>query len=107
MINQQEPKPSYYAAIPATVRYDKRITPSAKLLYGEITCLCGKENYCCATNAYFAELYEVSTKSISTWISQLVKLGYIKISRQTFSRSSQKMVFYRNIANLEEKENGR
>ena len=28
-------KPSYYAVIPADVRYDPRLKPNAKLLYGE------------------------------------------------------------------------
>lgn len=28
---------SYYAIIPANVRYDKRLKPNTKLLYGEIT----------------------------------------------------------------------
>lgn len=70
-------EPSFYAIIPANVRYDKDLTPNAKLLYGEITALCQKHGYCWATNDYFSNLYEVSKTSISKWISQLVSKGYI------------------------------
>lgn len=69
--------PSFYAIIPANIRYDKALTPNAKLLYGEITALCNEKGYCWATNAYFAELYQVSTKSISLWIKSLVDKGYL------------------------------
>lgn len=69
--------PSYYSVIPANVRYDKRLVPNAKLLYSEITVLCNKEGYCWSKNKYFADLYEVSITSISKWISQLEKYGYI------------------------------
>ena len=68
---------SYFAIIPANVRYDKRLTANAKLLYGEITALCNEKGFCWAKNSYFAELYGVSKKSISKWISELIEYGYI------------------------------
>ena len=59
---------SYYAIIPANVRYDKDLPANAKLLYGEITALCNEKGICWATNDYFAKLYDVSKTSISKWI---------------------------------------
>ena len=71
-------KPNYYAIIPAKVRYSN-LKPNAKLLYGEITALSGKTGYCFASNNYFAELYNVNKNTISRWISDLKRLGFITI----------------------------
>lgn len=70
-------KPNYYAIIPAKVRYSKKLTPNAKLLYAEITALSNKDNVCWASNKYFSNLYNVSTVTISRWISSLVKNNFI------------------------------
>ena len=68
---------NYYAIIPANVRYDKDLSPNAKMLYGEITALSNEQGYCWATNSYFANLYNVTNRAISRWIAQLMEKGYI------------------------------
>lgn len=78
-MNHNYDKPTFYAVIPARVRYDKSLKPNAKLLYGEITALSSKEGYCFASNRYFSNLYEVNKNTISSWISDLKNKGYISV----------------------------
>lgn len=68
---------SYFAIIPASVRYDNRLIPSAKLLYGEITALSNERGYCWASNDYFAQLYGVSKTTIKSWLKSLEDNGHI------------------------------
>lgn len=75
----EENKPGYYAVIPASVRYCKELKYPERLLYGEITSLLNKEGYCFASNRYFAELYGVIQGTVSRWISNLEKCGFIKV----------------------------
>ena len=70
-------KPNYYAIIPAEVRYNKKLTPNAKLLYAEITALCNMNGKCTASTQYFCRLYEVSRSSIQNWLKLLEDIGYI------------------------------
>ena len=71
-------KPNYYAIIPADVRYSKKLTPNAKLLYAEITALCNMNGKCTASTEYFCKLYEVSRVSIQKWLKILEDNKHIK-----------------------------
>lgn len=78
MIEMNE-KPNYYAIIPSEIRYDSNLKANEKLLYGEITSLTNYNGECWATNDYFAKLYGVNKKTISTWITDLKENGYIQV----------------------------
>ncbi len=101
-------KESYYAIIPANVRYCSKLTPNAKLLYGEITALCNKKGYCWATNNHFAKLYNVSKTSISKWISDLEENGFIKcrIKNNNMRRIYIKEPYKKSYKSLQEKLKG-
>lgn len=75
----EENKPGYYAVIPSNVRYCKELKYPERLMYGEITSLLNKEGYCFASNRYFADLYGVIIGTVSRWISNLERYGFIKV----------------------------
>ena len=85
---------SYYAIIPAYIRYNKELKFGERLMYGEITALSNKEGYCYAKNKYFAYLYNVTAVSVSRWISHLQELGYIETE---IIRNKNKEIVSRNI----------
>lgn len=71
-------QPNYYSIIPADVRYDKSLKANEKLLYGEITALSNQKGFCWAENIYFANLFGVSKATVSRWVSNLEKNGYVR-----------------------------
>ena len=74
-----EESPNYYGILPASVRYCKDLNPHAKILYTELSALTNKNGYCHATNAYFANLYQVSERAITKWFKELSEFGFIEI----------------------------
>lgn len=72
-------KPNYFAMMPASVRYDEKLKPMEKIIYAEITALVNIKGFCYATNQYFSKLYGVHKNTISIWINNLMKYGYIKV----------------------------
>ena len=70
--------PTGDTVIPAKVRYSKQISQSAKLLYGDIKALSFKSGFCNASNEYFAFVYGVDDKTISAWVNELDRVGFIK-----------------------------
>lgn len=84
---------SYYAVIPATIRYDPDLPPNAKLLYGELTSLASSSGYCWASNKYFAELYGLSQSSVSRLITQLADKGYIRCEMAATAKGSERRIY--------------
>ena len=76
---EAERKPSYWAIIPASVRYDQKLIPNAKLLYAEITALQEATGYCFATNQYLSSLFCLKPATITTLIKNLSDNGYIRV----------------------------
>ena len=70
-------QPTYFAVLTADVRYSKVLKPMEKLIYAEITALTNMNGQCWATNRYFCELYDVSKETVSRWITNLEKQGFI------------------------------
>lgn len=81
--------PGYYAVIPANVRYDDQLPANAKLMYGEISALIGKDGFCYASNAYFASLYQLTERTISKLISSLQDGNYIKLELERDATTKQ------------------
>ena len=96
-------KRSYYAVIPADVRYDKTLPMGARMLYGELTALANEKGYCWATNSYFAELYGVTTVTVSNWVTKLEEKHYIE--RKIIYNENSKSIKERRIYIVPIKEN--
>lgn len=92
MTKEQE-SAAYYAVVPAPVRYDPDLSPSAKLLFCEITSLCRAKGYCWATNSYFTQLFNLSASTISRLISQLERRGHIAIQTAATETGSERHIY--------------
>jgi len=94
-----EENPSYYAIIESKIRYDNDLKPNEKLLYAEVTALCNKEGYCWATNNYFADLFDVTPQTVSSWVSRLVDKGYLdrEIIRDEKKRVKKRKLYIGNL----------
>ncbi len=84
-------KPTYFSIIPSEVRYNKKLSNGAKLLYSEVVALSNKYGECFATNKYFSEAYETNDRTITRWLSQLRVEGFITI-KNTEKKGLRKIV---------------
>ena len=72
-------EPSYWAVIPAPIRYDEVVTPNAKILYAEISSLTHKTGYCFADDEYFHQIFGFSMRTVRRLLDALNDAGYIRI----------------------------
>ncbi len=69
---------NYYILIPSNVRYNDKICPNAKLLYGEITSNDYLEGSFKITPKIYALLFKVDLSTIRKWLKSLRNEGLIK-----------------------------
>lgn len=86
---------NYYVVIHAQVLHDNRLTPLARLIYGELSALANIQGFAWISNRKMASKYRVSIKTISRNISKLQELGYIK--SELIYKDEKKEVEQRNI----------
>lgn len=67
-----------FAVIPSVVMQDPELSMSAKMLYGIITWRCNKTAYCWATNRTLGEDLGLSSKRVSSLVSDLEDRGHIE-----------------------------
>lgn len=95
--------PEERAALVKTVYEDDSIYDAAKDLFAQIEFLSRRSKTCFASNAYFAKYLNKSIRSVSRYISQLVKAGYLYINLIWKDGRVDKRVVAINIAKLKER----
>ena len=78
--------PTFYAIVPANVRYNYKLSDSEKIFYAELNALTNAYGYCNARNRYFCDLYEVDRRTIARWLNKLSELGFIKLTYENGER---------------------
>ena len=95
--------PNFYSIIPADLRYDNRLKATEKIFFSEISALTNAYGYCYAGNKYFAKLYDCDVRTITRWLSNLEKFGYIKVE---LIRDERQMILERRIYTRESLQGG-
>ena len=55
------------------IRFDTRLMPMARFLYGEICANITTRHGCPLNDEYFAELWDVTTRQVKKWHAELIE----------------------------------
>nr|DAV62242.1 MAG TPA: helix-turn-helix domain protein [Caudoviricetes sp.] len=77
--NKRDHQAGWTGYMDADVRYDDRLSSTAKVFMVEISALTNKEGYAWATNQYFSSTFGVSKSQVTRIIRQLAEYGYINV----------------------------
>lgn len=80
-----------FSIIPHKILFNNKINSSEKLLYCYIVSLSNKDTYTFATNKYFADKFNVTTRCVNLWLNKLeeeklIKLEYEYINNEMVKR---------------------
>jgi hypothetical protein len=66
-------------SIPANIRYNRNLSASAKIFYGEIQYEILYNGFCRKPLSYFAELLFSTVGTVRVWLYELIDNGFVKI----------------------------
>lgn len=66
-----------YAVVPASVRYDRRLSPNAILLYMEISAIMHKDGVAWEKSDHYVEIFQTSRSLILKWLNELKVNGHV------------------------------
>ena len=93
-------KPGFFAVIPSAVRYCPAVPPNAKLLYAEISALCNATGYCWASDKFFADNFEVTTKTVKNLLAALEENNFVIVQEEKTVDGDKLRKIYINPAGL-------
>lgn len=70
---------TFLTAVPSRALTDKRLTSDETRILCQIYMLLNQQGFCQATNTYFANLNDVTERTIRRWLKSLQDKNYIKI----------------------------
>lgn len=76
-LQEEDADMGFYAVIPSMILDRKDICAGCKLFYARITSLARKQGFCWATDKSLAKMEGKSERTISQWISDLRRIGFI------------------------------
>ena len=94
-----------YISVYQAVVDDESLNANVKTFYRDISKMCRFKGYCWAYNKYFAERYQVSTRTIGRWIAKLVKRGYITSEIKRDKKLERQLRVNKAILDIKNKEN--
>ena len=68
-----------FTIIPASVRFDKRLSLGARLFYGDLLSLGHDKGYSWASNEYLTAKLDMTERTVERYLSVLLDVGYIHI----------------------------
>lgn len=95
-----------FGQIPDKVRYNNELTFLARLIYTDILSLAKKEKFCFANNKHFADLYNVSQKTVSVSIKELIKHLCVSVELTKDSRGTYRKIIPLHFIGITKSSNG-
>ena len=73
---------NYYAVLPSNVRYNKKLSPSVKLFYAELTAFADQEARVDYDPKHFEAFFKVTNRTIRRWVESLREEQLIYVEKK-------------------------